>query len=63
MATRYYYAEVLETIYAFRSRAERDYFVLMHEHVRVHAVYKKYVLKKLGKYLTYCWFDNYAIVC
>ena len=63
MATRYYYAEVLETIYAFRSKAERDYFVLLHEHVRVHAVYKKYVLKKLGKYLTYCWFDNYAIVC
>ena len=23
---------------------------------------KKDVLKKLGRYLTYCWFDTYAIV-
>ena len=62
MTTRYYYAEVLETIHAFRSKAERDYFVLLHEHVKVHSIYKKDVLKKLGKYLTYCWFDTYAIV-
>ena len=63
MTIRYYYANVLDTIYAFRSKAERDYFVLLHEHARAHTIYKKGVLKKLGKYITYCWFDDYAIVC
>ena len=63
MTIRYYYANVLDTIYAFRSKAERDYFVLLHEHAKGHTIYKKEVTKKLGKYLTYCWFDDYAIVC
>ena len=63
MTTRYYYAEVLGIIHAFRSKAERDYFVSLHEHAKGHTIYKKDVLKKLGKYFTYCWFDNYAIVC
>ena len=40
MTIRYYYANVLDTIYAFRSKAERDYFVSLHEHVKVHSIYK-----------------------
>ena len=63
MTIRYYYANVLDTIYAFRSKAERDYFVSLHVHAKGHTIYKKEVTRKLGKYLTYCWFDNYAIVC
>ena len=63
MTIRYYYANVLDTIYAFRSKQERDYFVSLHEHVRVCPIYKKDVTKQLGKCLTYCWFDDYAIVC
>ena len=62
MTIRYYYANVLDTIYAFRSKAERDYFVALHSHAKGHTIYKKEVTKKLGKYLTYCWFDTYAIV-
>ena len=62
MTIRYYYANVLDTIYAFRSKQERDYFVSLHEHLGGHPTYKKNVLKKLGKKLTYCWFDTYATV-
>ena len=63
MITRYYYAEVENTIYAFTGKKIRDYYVLLHYNLNSHPIYKKDVLKKLGKYLTYCWFDNYAIVC
>ena len=58
----FYYAEVYDTVYALRSKRERDYFVILHAHAKGHSIYKRDVLKKLGRYLTYCWFDDYAIV-
>ena len=60
--SRYYYAEVLNSIYAFYNKQERDYYVSLHEHLGGHSIYKKDVLKKLGRKLTYCWFSDYATV-
>ena len=62
MITRYYYAEVLNNIYAFHNKQERDYFVLLHAHLGGHSVYKKDVLKKLGNKLTYSWHGSQATV-
>ena len=60
MTTRYYYAEVESTIYAFTGKKIRDYYVLLHYNLNSHPIYKKDVLKKLGKKLTFSWFGFYA---
>ena len=40
----------------------RDYYVLLHYNLNSHPIYKKDVLKKLGKNLTFSWFGFYATV-
>lgn len=62
MTTRYYYAEVENIIYAFTGKKIRDYYVLLHYNLNSHPIYKKDVLKKLGKNLTFSWFGFYATV-
>ena len=62
MITRYYYAEVENTIYAFTGKKIRDYYVLLHYNLNSHPIYKKDVLKKLGKNLKFSWFGFYATV-
>lgn len=62
MTTRYYYAEVENIIYAFTGKKIRDYYVLLHYNLNSHSIYKKDVLKKLGKNLTFSWFGFYATV-
>ena len=62
MVTRYYYAEVENIIYAFTGKKIRDYYVLLHYNLNSHTIYKKEVLKKLGKNLTFSWFGFYATV-
>ena len=62
MITRYYYAEVENTIYAFTGKKIRDYYVLLHYNLNSHPIYKKDVLKRLGKKLTFSWFGFYATV-
>ena len=58
----FYYAKVLDQVYAFDSKKARNYYVLLHEHLCGCPIYYKDVLKKLGRKLTYCWLDTYATV-
>ena len=58
----FYYAKVLDQMYAFDSKKARNYCVSLHEHLGGCPIYYKDVIKNLGRKLTYCWFSDYATV-
>ena len=55
MATRYFYAEVGDTIYAFTREYMRDYYAWVYSEQGGRSIYKKDVVKKLGKNLAFSW--------
>ncbi len=58
----FYYAEVLDQVYAFDSKEARNYYVLLHEHLGGHPIYYKDVIKKLGRHLTFSYYGEYSTV-